>query len=67
MNKLVKAFPDLSLRTLLLLLGDYVHAIDRIEETDGERSGYVNGVLDMFNETQKEMDKCQAGKTQSAK
>ena len=32
-----------------------------------ERSGYIDGVLDMYNETRKEMDKCQAGKTQSAK
>ena len=36
-------------------------------ETEDERSGYINGVLDMYNETQKEMDRCQAGKTQSAK
>ena len=36
-------------------------------ETEDERSGYINGVLDMYNETRKEMDKCQAGKTQSAK
>ena len=39
----------------------------KIGETDEERSGYVNGVLDMYNETRKEMDTCQAGKTPSAK
>ena len=32
-----------------------------------ERNGYIDGVLDMYNETRKEMDKCQAGKTPSAK
>ena len=32
-----------------------------------ERSGYIDGVLDMYNETRKEMDLCQAGKTQSGK
>ena len=36
-------------------------------EAEEERSGYINGVLDMYNETRKEMDKCQAGKTQNAK
>ena len=36
-------------------------------EAEEERSGYINGVLDMYNETRKEMDKCQDGKTQSAK
>ena len=35
--------------------------------TEEERSGYIDGVLDMYNETRKEMDTCQAGKTQSAK
>lgn len=39
----------------------------KIGETDEERSGYVNGVLDMYNETRKELDQCQAGKTPSAK
>ncbi len=36
-------------------------------ETPEERSGYVNGVLDMYNETRKELDKCQAGRTQNGK
>ncbi len=44
-----------------LLLGS------KLGETDEERSGYVNGVLDMYNETRKELDKCQDGRTQSVK
>ena len=36
-------------------------------EAEDERSGYINGVLDMYNEAWKEINKCQAGKTQSAK
>lgn len=35
--------------------------------TPEERSGYIDGVLDMYNETRKEMDQCRDGKTQSAK
>lgn len=39
----------------------------KLGETDEERSGYVNGVLDMYNEARKEIDKCQAGKTPNAR
>jgi hypothetical protein len=38
-EKLIDTFPDLSMRTLMLLMGDFTQSIDKIEEAkhdDGE-------------------------------